>query len=105
MNGDMAAAAAKRRMPVTDCRVLSTDHDEGPGWCQGPTEAPDRLVADEVDDHVVAAGVGRDVVGGVVDDVVGADRPDEVGVASTGHPGHFGSVHLRDLYGEGADAS
>ena len=92
-------------MPVTELWVLPTDHDEGPGWCQGPTEAPDRLVADEVDDHVVAAGMGRDVVGGVVDDVVGADRSDEVDVASAGDSGHFGAVRLRDLYGEGADAS
>ena len=63
------------------------------------------MVADVVEDEVVALGPGGEVDLRVVDDVVGADRADQLDVLRAADPGHLGAERLGDLHGERAHAT
>src|SRR5680860_812972 len=64
-----------------------------------------RVLAGEVEDHVVALPAAGEVLPGVVDDVAGAERADQLDVAGAAHAGDVGAEGLGDLHGERADAS
>ena len=61
MKGEIAAAAAERRILVSVRGVLTTDDDERAGSGQCLSDGAERLLADKVDDDVVSLGVRREV--------------------------------------------
>ena len=61
--------------------------DEDPARLQRAPAAPERVLADGVEDHVVRLAVLREVFALVVDDHVGAERSHEVDVLRVAHRG------------------
>lgn len=61
------------------------------------------MVADQVEDDVVARPAAGDVLAGVIDDVVRAEGADELEVAPAAHPRHLGAERPGELDRERAD--
>ena len=63
------------------------------------------VIADVVEDEVVALRAFGEVVLGVVDDVIRAERAHELHIAGAADAGHLGAERLGDLHGVCADAA
>lgn len=72
-------------------------------WSQCASACCEGVVADVVEDHVVALRTPREVVLGVVDHVIGTERPHEVGISAAAHCGHFRSERGGNLHRERAN--
>ena len=98
----MRATGPTRLPPV---ETPPPDSTSMPAATQHSAKVRQGPVSYQVEDDVVPVPVPSEVFAGVVDDAVGAERADQVDVASAAHGGHVGAQVDRDLHGERTDAT
>src|SRR5689334_5898639 len=86
-------------------RMPAAVRDQLPGRGQRASGPSHGVVADVVEDQVVACRALGEVCDGVVDDVVRTDGADQFDVLRARDAGHLGAEGLRDLDGEGSHAA
>ncbi len=99
--GEHDLLAAEQRGDERQHRVLGQGAEVGrevdPARLQLSLAAPERALADRIEDHVVGLLVRGEVLGRVVDDPVGTQAPDQRPVLGVADRGHLGTETLHEL--------